>query len=81
MPGWLHAKLLEQPENTTVEDLRVFARKQLSIDNFCETDDSVMDAFSEMRPSVTDRLVTALTKLSTSQQAMDSRLNEISKKI
>ena len=64
MPGWLRAKLLEQPENTTVEDLCIFARKQLSIHNLCKTDDSVMDAFSEMGPSVTDTLVFALTKLS-----------------
>ena len=27
--GWLHARLLEQTENTTVEDLCIFARKQL----------------------------------------------------
>ena len=80
MPRWLRAKLLEQPENTTVEDLCVFARKQLPIHNLCKTDDSVMDAFSEMGPSVTDTLVTALTKLSTSQEAMDNRLNEMSKK-
>ena len=81
MPGWLHAKLLEQPENTTVDDLCIFARKQLSIHNLCKTDDSVMDAFSEMGPSVTDTLVNALTKLSTSQEAMDSRLNEMSKQM
>ena len=80
MPGWLRAKLLEQPENTSVEDLCTFARKQLSIHNLCKTDDSVMHAFSEMGPSVTDTLVTALTKLSTSQEAMDNRLNEMSKK-
>ena len=80
MPGWLRAKLLEQPESTTVEDLCIFARKQLSIHNPCKTDDSVMDAFSEMGPSVTDTLVTALTKLSMSQEAMDNRLNEMSKK-
>ena len=80
MPGWLLAKLLEQPENTTVEDLCIFARKQLSIHNLCKTDEIVMDAFSEMGPSVTDTLVTALTKLSTSQEAMDNRLNEMSKK-
>ena len=76
MPGWLRAKLLEQPENTSVEDLC----EQLSIHNLCKTDDSVMDAFSEMGPSVTDTLVTALTKLSTSQEAMDNRSNEMSKK-
>ena len=80
MPGWLRAKLLELPENTSVEDLCTFARKQLSIHNLGRTDDSVMDAFSEMGPSVTDTLVTALTKLSTSQEAMDNRLTETSKK-
>ena len=37
-----------------------------------------MDAFIEMGPSVRDTLVTALTKLSMSQEAMDSRLNEMS---
>ena len=39
-----------------------------------------MDALREMGPSVTDKLVTALTKLSTSQEALDNRLNEMSKK-
>ena len=80
MPSWLRAKLLEQPENTSVEDLCVFARKQWSIHNLCKTDDSVMGAFNEMGPSVTDTLVTALTKLSTSQEALDNSLNEMSKK-
>ena len=72
MPGWLRAKLLEQPEKTTVQDLCIFAQKQLPIHNLCKTDDFVMDAFSEMGPSVTDTLVTALTKLSTSQEAMEN---------
>ena len=79
MPGWLRAKLLEQPENTTVENLCNFVRKKLPIHNLCKRDDFVMDAFSEMGPSVTDTLVTALTKLSTSEEAMDNRLKEISK--
>ena len=79
MPEWLRAKLLDLPENITVEDLCFFARKQLSIHNPCKTDDSVMDAFRETGPSVTDSLVTALTTLSTSQEAMDNRLNEMSK--
>ena len=80
MPGWLRAKLLEQPETTSVEDLCIFARKQLTIHNLCKIDDSPMDAFSEIGPTVTDTLVTALTKLSTSQEALDNRLNEMSKK-
>ena len=33
VPGWLPAIFLEQSENTTVEDLCIFARKQSSIHN------------------------------------------------
>ena len=80
MPGWLAAKLLEHPENTTGEDLCIFARKQSSIHNLCKTDYFVMDEFSEMGLSVTDTLVTDLKKMSTSQEAMDKRWNGISKK-
>ena len=80
MPGWLREKLLEQTENTTDEVLCTFARKQLSIHNLCQTDDSVMVVFSEMGPSITDTFVTALTKVSKSQEAMDNRLNGRSQK-
>ena len=38
-----------------------------------------MDAFSETGPSVPDTLVTALTEFSTSQEAKEKRLNELSK--
>ena len=80
MPIWLRANLLEQFEKTTVEKLCIFARKHLSIHNLCKTDDSVMDAFSEMGHSVTDTLVTALAELSTSQGGIDIGLNGISRK-
>ena len=68
-------------KKTLVEDLSIFARKRLSIHKLCKTDNSVMDSFSEMGPLVTDTLVTALTKLSTSQEAMDNRLNEMWKNL
>ena len=38
-----------------------------------------MDAFSAMGPSITDTLVTAMTKLSGNQEAMDNRLVKFSK--
>ena len=63
-----------------MEDLCNFARKRLTIHNLCKIDDSSMDAFSEIGPTVTDTLVTALAKLSTSQEAFDNRLNEMTKK-
>ena len=82
MPGWLRAKLLKQPEKTAVEDLRIFARKT-TVNSYilCKTDDSLMEVFGEMGPSVTSTLVTAPTKLTTSQESMDNRLNEMSKKL
>ena len=73
MPVWLRAKLLEKLEITTVEELSFFPRKQLSVHNLCKTDNFVLDANSEMGPSVTDTLVTVLTNLSTGQEAMDKR--------
>ena len=52
----------------------------MSIHNLCKTDDSAKDTFNEKGPSVTDTLVTALTNFTTSQEAMDNRLNVKSKK-
>ena len=40
-----------------------------------------MDAFSEVGPTVTDNFITALTKRSSTQKALDIRLNEMSKKV
>ena len=71
MPGCLRAKLLEQPETTSVEDLFIFARKQLSIHFLCRMDESPMGAFSEISDSVTDSLVNTLTKLINSQETME----------
>ena len=68
IPRWLRAKVIEQPEKKTLEDLSNFAPKQLSIRNLCKTNESVLDAFSEMASSVTGTLVTALTKITTSQK-------------
>ena len=53
-------------ERTRFDQETAHCSEIMSIHNLCKTDDSVMDAFSEMGPSVTDTLVTALTKLSTS---------------
>ena len=61
MPRWLRVHLLEQTKKTTEANLCIFARKQLSIHDLCKTDNSVMDASSEMGPSVTDTFVSALT--------------------
>ena len=79
LPGWLRANLFEQLKDTTFDNLCISARKQLSIHNICKTDNSMVDAFSEMGPSITVLLGTTLTKLSTCQKTMDNRERESKK--
>ena len=61
MSSWLRAKLLEQPDNATVDDLCLFARRQLTIHNLCKTDDYADGAFSEMSSTVSENLLNALS--------------------
>ena len=79
MPSWLRAKLLEQPDNATVDDLCLFARKQLTIHNLCKTDEYADGAFSEMSNTVSENLVNALSKLTQTSEAMENKVNELSK--
>ena len=81
MPSWLRAKLLEQPDGTTVDDLCLLARRQLTIHNLCKIDDFGENAFSEVSATVSDNLVNALTKINQTQENMESRINELSKKV
>ena len=63
--GLLGATLLLQPESNAVEDLCRFERKHFSCYNLGTTDDFLMHAFLEMGLSITEKLVTAMTKWST----------------
>ena len=81
MPSRLRAKLLEQPDGTTVDDLCLLARRQLTIHNLCKIDDFGENAFSEVSATVSDNLVNALTKINQTQENMESRINELSKKV
>ena len=79
MPSWLRAKLLEQPETTTVEDLCLLARKQLTIHNLCKIDDYGEGVFSEMSSTISENLVTALSKLTQTQESMENKVNALTK--
>ena len=79
MPSWLRAKLLEKPDTDTVDDLCLFARRQLTIHNLCKTDEYADGAFSEMSNTVSENLVNALSKLTQTSEAMENKVNELSK--
>ena len=79
MPSWLRAKLLEKPDTDTVDDLCLFARRQLTIHNLCKTDEYEDGAFSEMSNTVSEYLVNALSKVTQTSEAMENQVNELSK--
>ena len=81
MPSWLRAKLLEQPDNTTVEDLCLLARKQLTIHDLCKKEDYIDGAFNEVSPTISDNLINALSKLSQTQESMENRMSALSKQV
>ena len=62
MPSWLRAKLLEQPDNTAIEDLCLLAREQLTIHKLCKMDDYSDAPFNEVSSTITENLVNALSK-------------------
>ena len=81
MPSWLRAKLLEQPDNTAIEDLCLLARKQLTIHNLCKMDDYSDGAFNEVSSTITENLVNALSKITQTQEAMENKMNALAKQL
>ena len=77
MPGWLRSKLLEQPPAATVQELCSLARKQMTIREMCRNEDHPEDGFNEISETVSQNLISALTKLSTTQEQMKEQLNEL----
>ena len=77
MPGWLRAKLMEQPAGNTVQDLCMYARRQLVIRDMCRKEDYPEDGFNEISETVSDNLISALSKLTATQEAMEKQVNEI----
>ena len=62
-----------------MDDLCLFAKRQLTIHNLCRTDEYADGAFSEMSNTVSESLVNALSKLTQTSEAMENKVNELSK--
>ena len=81
MPSWLRAKLLEQTDNTAIEDLCLLACKQLTIHNMCNMNDYSDGAFNELNSTLTENLVNALSKITQTQEAMKNKMKALAKKL
>ena len=67
MPNFITLKLLEEPENATIQDLCTKARQKLILGELCPVDDWSRDGFNEMNNDNTDKLLNVITKMSENQ--------------
>ena len=80
MPSWLRAKLLEQPDNVTIDDRCLFARKQFTIHKLCKMDDYADAAFNEVISStINENLVNSMSKMSQIPESMKNQASELSR--
>ena len=81
MPNWLRIKLMEKPENLTVQELCTIARRSLVLRQLCPVDDWSRGAFAELDENKTDQTSSALAKMTESQTKMENQLEALTKQL
>ena len=67
MPNFIRLKLLEEPENATIQDLCTKAGQKWILRELCPVDDWSRDGFNEMNNDNTDKFLNVITKMSENQ--------------
>ena len=80
MPNFIRLKLLEEPENATIQDLCTKARQKLILRELCPVDDWSQDGFNEMNNDNTDTCLNVITKMSENQTSIEKKLNALTEK-
>ena len=80
MPIFISLKLLEEPENVTIQDLCTKARQKLIFRELCPVDDWSRDGFKEMNNDNTDKFLNVPTKMSENQTSLEKKLNALTEK-
>ena len=80
MPNFIRLKLLEEPENATIQDLCTKARQRLILRELCPVDDWSRDGFNEMNNDNTDKFLNVITKMSENQTSLEKKLNALTEK-
>ena len=80
MPNFIRLKLLEEPENATIQDLCTKARQKLILRELCPVDDWSRDGFNEMNNDNTEKFLNVITKMSENQTSLETKLNALTEK-
>ena len=80
MPNFIRLKLLEEPEDATIQELCTNARQKLILRELCPVDDWSRDGFNEMSSENSEKFLTVLTKISENQNSLENRIDALTQK-
>ena len=81
MPNFIRLKLLEEPEDETIQELCTKARQKLILRELCPVDDWSRDGFIEMSSENSEKFLTVLTKMSENQNSLENRIDALTQKL
>ena len=81
MPMFIRLKLLEEPEDATIQELCTKARQKLILRELCPVDDWSRDGFNEMSSEKSEKFLTVLTKMSENQNSIENRIDALTQKL
>ena len=81
MPKFIRLKLLEEPEDATIQELCTKARQKLILRELCPVVDWSRDEFKEMSSENSEKLVTVLTKMSENQNSLETRIDTLTQEL
>ena len=81
MPNFIRLKLLEEPEDETIQELCTKARQKLILGELCPVDIWSRDRFKEMSSENSEKFLTVLTKMSENQNSLEHRIDALTQKL
>ena len=81
MPNFIRIKLLEEPEDATIQELCTKARQKLILRDLCLVDDWSRDGFNEMSSENLEKFLRVLTNISENQTSLENRIDALTQKL
>ena len=81
MPAWLRLKLMEQTTATPNDDVCNLLRRQITIRELYWKEDYWDVGFNEIVEYVSEKLINALSKITTAQQALKNRFMDLDRRL
>ena len=81
MSNFVRLKLLEEPEESTIQEICTKARQKLVLRESSPVDDWSRDGFNERSSENSENFLTVLTKMSKNQNSLENRIDALTQKL